>query len=83
MHQQENENKPPYKAALEEFIKLNPAAHNKEETKNYFSTAEIVAACNDIAYDETLTEELVLHILKENKYDLITMEGGLQRWVIR
>lgn len=80
--QDEEQNAPPVKPALEEFMRLNPPAHTKEEIKNYYSTSEVLSACNDIAYDEYLTEDLVLQILKGNQYDLITI-GDLQRWVTK
>ena len=72
----------PHTPALDEFMRLNPPARSKEEIKNYYSTLQIITACNDIATNEFLDEETILQILKGNQYDLVDVDG-LQLWVTK
>ncbi len=87
MHQQdkekENEQNVPRYPAFEEFLRLHPPGREHEKDLNYYSTNEILGMCNDIAFDDRLSESMLLELLKGHQYDLINFGGTTPKWRIK
>lgn len=64
------------------WIKLHPAAATVYEAKNYFTTSEILGSCNDIFFDEALTEAQLYSFLTQSGYELIDV-NGTNRWITK
>lgn len=69
--------------AIVKWMELNHPASTVEEACNYYSTSEILAMCNDIIFDENLTEGTLFALLTQENYQIINAGGGLQRWIIK
>lgn len=69
-------------SAVAEWMKKHKPASTVAEAKNYYSTSEILNMCNDIFFDESLSEEQLFKFLSESGYEMIDMDG-LQRWIIK
>lgn len=69
-------------SAVAEWMKKHKPASTIAEANKYYSTSEILNMCNDIFFDEYLTEEQLYKYLSESGYEIIDMDG-LQRWIIK
>lgn len=64
------------------WMKLHPAAANVDEAKNYFTTSEILGSCNEIFFDEALTEAKLYSFLTQSGYEIIDV-NGTNRWITK
>lgn len=71
----------PYFPAFEEFMKLNPPCLVRAQATNFFTTSEIRMMINDIAFDEGLTEPVLLQLLIGYDYQMVNLGPGINRWM--
>lgn len=68
--------------AVIKWMALNPAALTVDEARNYFTTSEILSSCNDIFFDESLTEFELYTFLTQSGYEIVNI-NSTNRWITK
>lgn len=69
--------------SVEQFIKLNPPATTVSSASKYLTTSQILNICNDILYNENLTEEALFNFLKSCNYEMVDIGNNTPCWCIQ
>lgn len=68
--------------AVKQWMDKNLPAQTVQEARLYFTTMEILSACQDILFDDSLSEVMLFNFLTQSGYHIVDL-GGIQRWIIK